>query len=204
MKLARMANGMLPDSVYAALWDCAADAPGPNVVEVGTAHGAATIALALGRRDAGLTVAIRTVDRLEGRFSSRSRFGSVEQNKAIVLRNFAAAGVADCISLFVGTSDEFAASGECPQQIHLLMLDADGRIDRDLLHFYESLASNAVIVIDDVDRELYLGRTHDGTPFIDLKHRISSLLLTLWSRRAICALSNPFTRRRFADGARER
>lgn len=171
------ANGMLPLSVYKALWECVAQAPGPNVVEVGTAHGAATIALALGAKNAGIQVRIHTIDRLGGKFSSRAQYGSVKQNKEIVLRNFARAGVAECISLFVGSTDEFVASGRCPERIDLLMLDADGRIDRDLLHFYNLLSAKAMIVIDDVDRGVYLGTTYDGTPYVDLKHRITSLLL---------------------------
>lgn len=171
------ANGLLPLSVYKALWECVAQAPGPNVVEVGTAHGAATIALALGARNAGVKVRIHTIDLLGGKFSSRARYGSVNQNKEIVLQNFARAEVAECISLFVGSTDEFVASGQCPDRIDLLMLDADGRIDRDFLHFYNLLSPDAIIVIDDVDRGVYLSATHDGTPYVDLKHRITSLLL---------------------------
>jgi predicted O-methyltransferase YrrM len=171
------ANGMLPMLVYQALWQCAAHAPGLNFVEVGTAHGAATIALALGAKDAGLTARIHTIDRLGGKFSSRTRFGSMEQNRAIVQENFTRAGVAECISLWVGTTDDFIYSGHCPARIDLLLLDADGRIDRDLLHFYDLLAPEAIIVIDDIDPAVYLGTTHDGTPYVDLKHRITSLLL---------------------------
>lgn len=171
------ANGMLPLSVYKALWECVAKAPGPNVVEVGTAHGAATITLALGAKNAGVEIRIDTIDRLGGKFSSRAQYGSVKQNKEIVLQNFARAEVAECITIFVGSTDEFVASGRCPDRIDLLMLDADGRIDRDLLHFYNLLAPNAMIVIDDVDRGVYLSTTYDGTPYVDLKHRITSLLL---------------------------
>ena len=101
-KMVRHANGMLPIPVYEALWSCAGEAPGPNFLEVGTAHGAGTIALALGAKKAGLDVKIQTIDRLAGKFSSRSGFGSVEQNKTIVQENFARANVSQCISLFVG------------------------------------------------------------------------------------------------------
>jgi hypothetical protein len=101
------ANGMLPTPVYQAPWQCAAHAPGLNFVEVGTAHGAATIALALGAKNAGLTARIHTIDRLGGKFSARTRFGSMERNRAIVQENFTRAGVAECISLWVGTPDDF-------------------------------------------------------------------------------------------------
>jgi predicted O-methyltransferase YrrM len=176
-EMVRSANGMLPIPVYEALWSWAGQAPGPNFLEVGTAHGAGTIALAFGARKAGLDVKIQTIDRLGGKFSSRSGFGSVEQNKAVVQENFARANVAQCIALFVGTTDEFVSAGHTPDRIDLLMLDADGRIDRDLMHFYDRLTAQAVIVVDDVDPEIFLGTAHDGTPYLDLKHRITSLLL---------------------------
>src|SRR5438067_4494747 len=165
-EMVRHANGMLPIPVYEALWSSAGQAPGPNFLEVGTAHGAGTIALALGAKMAGLDVKIQTIDRLEGKFSSRSGYGSVEENKAIVQQNFARASVAQCISLFVGTTDEFASVGPKPERIDLLMLDADGRIDRDLLYFYDLLAPRAIIVVDDIDPEIFFGTTHDGTPYL--------------------------------------
>jgi predicted O-methyltransferase YrrM len=176
------ANGMLPWQVYEALWGYSSRAPGPNFLEVGTAHGAATIALALGAKSAGLGVRIQTIDRLGGEFSSRSAFGSVEQNKSRVEANFTRANVDENISLFVGTTDEFVLAGRKPERIDLLMLDADGRIDRDLLHFYDVLSPGAVIVIDDMDPEVFLGTTHRGSPYVDLKHRITSLLLAAFEK----------------------
>jgi len=154
---------------------CAGEAPGPNFLEVGTAHGAGTIALALGAKKAGLDVKIQTIDRFAGKFSSRSGFGSVEQNKTIVQENFAHGKVSQCISLFVGSTDEFVAAGHQRERIDLLMLDADGRIDRDLLHFHHLLAPQAVVVIDDIDSGVFLGR-HGARLLWKARHRPELLI----------------------------
>jgi predicted O-methyltransferase YrrM len=174
----RRANGMLPKSVYSELFELSSRVGGGNYLEVGTAHGAATIALALGAKEAGCSVAIHTIDRLGGMFSSRSRYGSTDDNRAIVEGNFKFAGVADYISLFVGSTQEFVAQGRCPRNINLLMLDADGMIDRDLAYFYNLLSPGDPIVIDDIDDGIFLGQTANGTRYIDLKHRLTSLLLS--------------------------
>jgi predicted O-methyltransferase YrrM len=174
----RRANGMLPESVYSELWELSGRIGGGTYLEVGTAHGGATIALALGAKEAGHSVTINTIDRLGGKFSSRSRYGSPEDNRAIIEGNFRFAGVADCISLFVGSTEQFVSQGNCPRNINLLMLDADGMIDRDLAYFYNLLPPGAPIVIDDIDDGIYLGQTVSGTHYIDLKHRLTSLLLS--------------------------
>lgn len=177
VKAVNNANGLLPLAVYEELYQLAANVSEGPFVEIGTAHGAATIALALGARKHARPPVIYTIDRLGGQFSSRSKFGTVSENEEIVRRNFREAAVKETIHLFVGTSDEFAASERCPERIHLLLLDADGRIDRDLMHFYPKLPPGAPVVIDDVDSGVCLGVNHEGMPYVDLKHRISSLLL---------------------------
>ena len=52
-----------------------------------------------------------------------------------------------------------------------------GRIDRDLMALYEYLAPEAKMIIDDVDDGVFLGQTADEVHFVDLKHRITHLLL---------------------------
>ena len=50
-------------------------------------------------------------------------------------------------------------------------------MDRDLMYFYPRMRAGGPIIIDDVDGEIYLSRNYQGIPYVDLKHRISSLLL---------------------------
>jgi len=179
------AHGMLPFDVYENIHTAAASAGGSTFVEIGTAHGAATIALALGARTAGREAVIYSVDRLGGAFSSRSAFGSVDQNRAIVQGNFERAGVSQNIKLFVGTAEEFFLADTCPQSIDLLLLDADGRIDRDLNYFYSRMKPGTPIIIDDADENIHLRKTHDGTNYLDLKHRITNLLIAAYVKEGL-------------------
>ena len=60
---------------------------------------------------------------------------------------FRRAGVAELIELFVGTSPDFVSSGRCPPRVDLLLLEADGRIDRDLDIFYPRMQPGAPIIV---------------------------------------------------------
>jgi len=171
-------NGMLPDKVYIRISNCIPELCDAPILEIGTAHGAATTAI-------GLTVLkhrkrqhIYTVDCFGGRFSSRSQFGDPDTNLEIARSNLRKSGINDVVTIFKGTSSEFATSDGCPKSLSMLMLDADGRIDRDFLHYYSLLKPGGVIVIDDADDNIYLSLNHRGEPYVDLKHRITSLLVS--------------------------
>jgi predicted O-methyltransferase YrrM len=175
--LTQAANGMLPAEVYQAIFETVSKRECENIVEIGTAHGAATISLALGAVSRGGRTTVWSVDRLGGRHSSRSAFGSPTENERIVIANLSRAKVDHLVRLFVGSSDEFVSSGQCPDKIDLLLLDADGRIERDLMHFYGRLPPGAPVIIDDADSSIYLNRNHEGLAYIDCKHRATALLL---------------------------
>lgn len=182
-RLVGAANGMLPMPVYHEIYKVAAGVAGGSFVEVGTAHGAATIAIALGASVQERGFSVWSVDQLGGRFSSRRAFGSPEENARIIAGNLRQACVFGSVRLFVGSSEDFIAGETCPKEIDFLLLDADGRIDRDLGYFYRRMSPGSPIVIDDVDEKVYLSRDHDGVPYIDLKHRISNLLLKAYEDR---------------------
>ncbi|WP_164103342.1 class I SAM-dependent methyltransferase [Candidatus Laterigemmans baculatus] len=175
--LVRTANGMLSREVYDALFDTAKVFGGGQIVEVGTAHGAATIALGLGAAAAGTAADILTVDKMGGEFSTRRRYGTPEQNSEIALRNFQAAKLESRVELFVGGLEDLELARGVPESIDLLMLDADGRIDRDLLILYPKIAADAPIIIDDCDENVFFGETPEGTLYLDLKHSITAKLI---------------------------
>lgn len=171
------ANGMLDPSVYEHIWQLARTA-NANVLEVGTAHGAATIAAALGLPP-GLRV--RTIDRLVG--GSRAHYGDKEANEKIIRSNFAHFGVSDKIDLFVGDSIGAARELDEAERFDILILDADGMIDRDLRLFWRFLNPRAKIVIDDVKlsgvRILVNGARHAK---IDQKQKLSALLVDCFTK----------------------
>lgn len=176
-EIVKRAGGMLPAEVYQALYETAGASDGGHFIEIGTAHGASAIALCLGARASGKRPRIITVDPLSGLFSSRTRFGAAEDNKAIIQRNFQVSGTSRDIELIVGDSQALVQSGRLEEPADIIFLDADGRIDRDLICLLPFLKEEAMIIIDDVKPYAKLSIRSNGAPFVDLKHKISSLLL---------------------------
>lgn len=175
--LVKSANGMLPFDVYKELFFCGQNYGHGGILEIGTAHAAATIAMGLGAKSSGRSFHIHTIDPLGGRFSSRSAYGDVSTNLEIVNRNLNKAGISDNVSFFNGTSTEFHVLGKTPETLTLVMLDADGRIDRDFLFFYQKMPSGSMLVIDDVDDAIAFHKNPVGEVYIDQKFRITFLLL---------------------------
>jgi Methyltransferase domain len=168
------AHGLLPPPIYRKLFDIAYSSGGGTFVEIGTAHGAATIALALGAQASQKPFHIYSVDPFSGRFSSRVKFGSVNENVRFVLAQFEKYGVSKNIDLVVGGCEDLLRSHQV-DCISVLCLDADGRIDRDLSHLFEKLAPRCKIVIDVIDDDLYVSKIN-GLTVLDQKHRISAAL----------------------------
>ncbi len=171
-------DALMSRAVYDALFDTAAARGPAQVLEIGTAHGAGTIAIALGAASAGHRTRITTVDTLQALPdipSSRARFGSPGENEKIVRGNFRKADVDDQITLHVGRSDDFAETMTETFTVDMLVLDADGRIDRDLALFGPSLAPGAAVIVDDIDGKVSAA-FRGGRLAIDLKHVISKKL----------------------------
>lgn len=171
-------DALLPINVYEKLFEIVASKRPSTIVEVGTAHGGATIAMALGAKSVDLKCKIFTIDTLESLPdipSSRTKFGDRDTNIEIVRNNFKRCGVSDLIELFVGRSEEFPKK-EMLKKIDLLFLDADGRIDRDLIFFREYLSKDTIIIIDDIDGGPKLSPSA-GKKSIDLKHVAVKILL---------------------------
>lgn len=167
------AHGKLTPEVYRRLYESAAASGGGTFVEIGTSQGAATLAMALGAKAAGIDYRIVTVD---AHFvGSRPRAKSESEKKTIVRRGFEAFGVSDRIDLVIGTTEEMLAIAD-PSDIALVLIDADGRIDRDLAALWDRMRAGCVVAIDDVDGEIYL-ELRGRRVRVDQKHRITRSLL---------------------------
>jgi predicted O-methyltransferase YrrM len=166
------ADGQLPLAVYERLYRAAEACGGGAIVEIGTAQGAATIALALGAKASGKRFHIYTADPFDR--GSRLAIGSVQENLALVRSGLEAFGVDRDVTVITGEAADVAgALGETG--IALLLIDADGRIDRDLALLLGRLAEGAPVIIDDVDDRVYLSR-HADHWLVDQKHRLTHLL----------------------------
>ena len=167
------AHGKLTPEAYRRLYESAAASGGGTFVEIGTSQGAATLAMALGAKAAGLEFRIVTVD---AHFvGSHPRAASESEKKAIVRAGFEAFGVSDRIDMVVGTTAEMIAIAD-PRDIGLVLIDADGRIDRDLAALWDRMRPGCVVAIDDVDGEIYVQLRGRGVR-VDQKHRITRSLL---------------------------
>ena len=172
-RVQRDAHGKLSLEAYRRLHESAAASGGGTIVEIGTSQGAATLAMALGAKAAGVDFRIITVD---AHFvGTRPRGSSESEKERIVRAGFEAFGVSDRIDLVVGTTEEMIAIAD-PRDIGLLLIDADGRIDRDLAALWDRMRPGCAVVIDDCDDEIYLLIGMRRRVLVDQKHRITHLI----------------------------
>ncbi len=180
-------NGMLSPEVYQALYETARDAPAPVIVEVGTAHAAGTVSLAMGLRDSGREGVVYTFEKIIG--GSRESFGGFDENISIIQRNLAAFGVEGFVRLTVGDVAETCDVVPANATIGLLCLDADGAIDRDFGLFFDRLLTGAPIVVDDMrDRtrlKLLRRKGFSGRFKIDQKHQLTYRMMELFREHGL-------------------
>ncbi|HEY5723313.1 MAG TPA: class I SAM-dependent methyltransferase [Allosphingosinicella sp.] len=172
-RVRREAHGKLGPAAYRRLYESAAAIGGGTIVEIGTSQGAATIAMALGAKAAGLDFRIVTLD--AHFIGTRPRGSSESEKKAIVRRGFEAFGVSGRIDMVIGKVEALVATAD-PEDISMLLIDADGRIDRDLAALWQRLRPGCAIVIDDTDDQVYAHR-RGRRLLIDQKHRITHRLI---------------------------
>ena len=167
----RIANGMLSASTYEKIY-CMANQSSGDIVEVGTAHGAATICLAASRLNKNGTV--YSFEKILG--GSREKYGSIEKNVEIIQSNYRHFGVSEKIKQFIGDVVEESSSIESIPCFSMLVLDADGRLDRDFCLFYDRLEPGGVIIIDDCDDRIKV-KFKSGLLHVDQKHRLTNLFI---------------------------
>lgn len=172
--------GMLAPSIYCRIYEIARSAGG-LIVEVGTFRGAATVALALGLRDSRKPGRVISFDR----GVSRSGVGDAEAFLGKVQRNLEFFKVDDLVELVVGDVSETAAVVPHDAEISVLMLDADGSIDRDIGLFFNRVIPGGMIIIDDCADIVKVKRVGFSTTKIDSKLRLAFLLLSYFKSKGI-------------------
>ena len=174
------ANGMLPASVYAEISKTAAEV-NADILEVGTAHGASAIAAAIGLKS---KYSVKTIDKLQG--GSRAVYGTIQENESIIRANIQKFGVAERVELFIGSSEDVADKIRFKQGIGMLILDADGAIDRDFRLYYNQLLPGAPIIIDDYRPNfISIMRSFGGDCHIGQKHRLTALLVDYFESKGL-------------------
>jgi hypothetical protein len=173
----RRCDGMLPPDVYRRVYDTALGNPGSVFVEVGTALAAATLCLA------GKAGVVHSFEKLTG--GSRERYGDAAANRRAIEANIAHFGLTDRVAMHYGDVRDTAAEVPADAAVTLLMLDADGRLDRDFRLFFDRLPVGADIIIDDM-RDLVKIRRVGGSllnPMLrtDQKHVLTLRLVDLFT-----------------------
>jgi predicted O-methyltransferase YrrM len=174
----RVANGMLSPNIYRRVYELARAAPTADVVEVGAAHGAATIAIGAAMKEKHAAHKLYSFEKILG--GSREKFGGIDANLAILRANLEYFGVSNEVEILIGDVAQlhFQAGGECA--LGFLMLDADGAIDRDFGLFYNRLLPGSPIVIDDCEEWVKIKRIGRRRIGVDLKHLLTFHLVELF------------------------
>jgi predicted O-methyltransferase YrrM len=142
-------DGMMPREVYAQIYSCACAAQPGNMLELGAAHGAASVCLAKGIRDSAKPATLLTVEKGEGKNSSIEKWGPKEVNIAKLRNNLIYFDCQSIVTVFPNRLKEVVTQLKNSGPFSLLLIDADGFIDRDFLLFYNLLKPGADIIIDD-------------------------------------------------------
>jgi precorrin-6B methylase 2 len=186
-------SGMLAPSIYKRMYEVALRSADGLIVEVGTYGGAATVALALGLRDAGKCRRVVSFGRARDPDAYRRR---VKQN----LRFF---GVEDLVELIVGEVGNTADAIPEHDRISVLVIDADGSIDRDMALFFNRVVPGGAIIIDDCTDLVRMRRVGWSTTIrIDAKMRLAYLLLSYFKSKGIISAGTQIKNTYFGEKLR--
>ena len=170
------AFGMLSPKVYARIYEATMRGPDLDVLEIGAARGAATIVIAKALLSSEKRAKVVAVEKFSG--GSNVDFGGKDENLVRIRALFDFYGVTDKVTIFAhyltGANVEEVKALISTEQIGLLLIDADGRLDVHLPLVWSRLSSDCPIILDDY-RENYdfavrserfpLGRTKELTCF---------------------------------------
>jgi predicted O-methyltransferase YrrM len=180
-EIVRRCHGMLPPAVYKKIYEFGRS--GGLIVEVGTALGAGTAALALGLRDSGKPGRVVTFDPMTG--GPLRQVSDATARAQLVRSNLEHFGIADLVDVVTDTLGAgFDAIG-ASDSISVFMIDADGRIDRDLLVAAPRLRAGTKLIIDDIGDELRLTDRIGSKLKVDQKMRLAFLLLERFKRAGL-------------------
>lgn len=154
-KIKSETNGMLGYELYRTFYNIAKKNSNANFLEIGGAHGAVSISLALGLKKKQGKGKIIVFEKCEK--GSRSKYGDYNQNYQILIENLNKFNVRDNIHLIPKLLDKSTfleakkiLNGE---KIDYLIIDADGLLHRDFSFFYDLVNDGGMIIIDDYDKE---------------------------------------------------
>lgn len=151
--LGKQAGGMLAAPVYKRMYEEIQQVPDLDVIEVGGASGAGSIALYQGMREAGKKARLIIVEKCEG--GSRIEHGGYDDNLVRLQTHLARFGATQNVEIFphAMTTDNVSdvVSLITSPELGAFVHDADGAIDRDFAAFWPRTVAGGLIVIDDYE-----------------------------------------------------
>jgi len=177
-KLEKEASGAWGAHIYSALYYAAEKVTDGRIIEVGTGRGAATIVLARAAMATGAATVI-SIDNID---QDPVNHAAIEKALDEIESNFKAFDVAEHVEFLVGPCEKAALQLPRDLKTGMLVLDADGAIDRGFSLFYNSLIPGAPIVINAYD-EKYAGRKAQSEHvYLDPRKRLTTSLVTYFER----------------------
>ncbi|KAA2234781.1 TylF/MycF/NovP-related O-methyltransferase [Salinarimonas soli] len=182
--------GMLEPEVYKMIYETARSSGPGDLVEIGTARGAATVALALGigasaNPDRNV-VTFDLLDPLNYLEDAERHVASgadlSERFIAQIRANIDAFGVTERVHLNFGDVADTYPRADVRAPLAGVMVDADGALDRDFALLYNDLAPGAVVIIDDCDDAAHLWRWTNGEIRVDLKHKLTASFIRYFTK----------------------
>jgi predicted O-methyltransferase YrrM len=148
-------NGMLLPIVYKTIYELCAQLPDLDIIEVGGATGAGSIAIAWAMNDAKKNSQLIVVEKCEG--GTRTDVGGYDDNLKLIQEHFENFGARDRINLFphevTFENGQAVLDRVKTAEIAAFMHDADGRLDRDFYLFWNRLQPGGLIIVDDYANE---------------------------------------------------
>lgn len=151
-KIKELTNGYLEAGTYQKMYEYALNAPAGCVVDIGPAQGGSTICFGLAVKENKKLNKIYSIDKYHGS-NALWDYSDVAKNLRVLKRNLAAYGLEDmAVPIVYGQDDCNAVIGSQPTAV--LFIDADGAIDRDMERYYNQIADDGIIIIDDYELKI--------------------------------------------------
>ena len=149
--LQRETDGLLPAKIYERIYNEVRKLPDLDIVEIGGAAGAASIAIGWAMKRDHKKSKLIIVEKCEG--GSRAQYGGRQDNLMRLERNLKRFRVTDSVVIFpeylTFENGQRVLGLLETRQIAAFMLDADGCIHRDFHFFWPRLHPDGLIIVDD-------------------------------------------------------
>ena len=145
-KIKETAYGLMSTENYRNLYRNALSVTEGEIVEIGPARGASTIALALASKRNPNIKQIISIDTFRESWSLKT-WDNIEENIQDLKDHLSAFECCDLVHIMIAGHEDIGVVEKFP--ISMMFIDADGSLDRDFTKYYHMLLPGALVVVDD-------------------------------------------------------